>query len=1408
MAKTDSGNGRRIRNVVGQRWQRRVTHRQLQAEILERRELLAADLKLSSIPREPEELLKADREFYAGFSNGGSGIEGRSQITLADTFRLHSRPLATKTIFLDFDGFTTTGTAWNSLRNRDPIVSPAWDADRDGPAFSDNELRRIQGIWQRVAADFTAFDVNVTTQDPGQADLVNSGGSDTRWGIRVVFTPDDFPGPGSGGVAYVNSFNWGANPGASDTPAYVFNMSEVAAAGAASHEVGHTLGLDHDGTTSQHPTEPNQAYYTGHGSGETSWGPIMGVGGYYRNVTTWDNGSYFAANNGATNANFGAGPDDLQIITTKNGFGYVPDPEANVIAGAQPLSSIVDYSTSLANLSQFGVISGANDVDVFSFQTGSGLVNLTFDPYVIQTWVKAPDGSLTSSIEDVFFNSNQWSQNQGTNLDLSATLYDATGAVVATSNPNGLRASFSNLLLSAGTYYVAVDGVGFGSPTANPPTGYSDYSSIGQYLISGTVPVALGLILPTGPVVYVEDQPPVQVADSVSVFDGIAGGYANAQLSATMAPISGLTDRLGFSFAATGLAFNDGAVEDGGQTVAVLSHSSPTRLTWSLTGDTTVNSIEKLVRSITFEAQGNAPDTRARSVRFQLSKGTLTTNDEIPVTVIATNDAPSLLNTSLMPVEEDSLFSIGQSVSEIFTGTFRDPDPGDRLRGVAIVGDTTPAEQGSWQVVVGSGAFWQNLPAVSEVNRLALDLNARLRFIPAPDFFGTTAPLLVQAIDNTYTGLFSRASNLVYLPPALVGPQSPVSQAASPVSILVTPINDAPRATVSELRFTVTQDQSLDGRIPSEAIIDIDDSVLSYTAVQASGSQLPGWLKIDPVSGTFSGTPGKLDVGNLQILLTATDSGRLKITLPVLIEILNVNDPPTELRIVGTSVNENALGARVGRLFSFDVDGDQVDWTSSDPRFVIRDRELFLNGPLDFEIPEDRRIQLTLKATDTGSPQMFETLDVVINTLDMNEFFPNLQSERFEVLDGTEAGTLVKRVEAVDGDTAQSITYRLVGGDISHFSLNQITGDLRLATRVSLSKKAEYKIFVEATDNGSPSFSSTAQLIVNVQPRNDYAPEFRADGIFIFPENSAAGMSIGQVPVVDQDGNPLRFELLGVIGGASDWVEVEPLTGRVTLTAAHQFDFESSINYALQVRVQETIPGGQTITGMVPIQLVNANDRPTGVTGLNIYPSRQGVQVTSGFVVQDQDLSPTGYTISTTDSRFEVRNGRLALRPTEFINVNQVGQTLLVQIRINDNSDATSFNNVMASVQVVAAGTWQNPGNSLDVNRDGKVTASDALAIIARLNDSGFQRSLPLVRSFEALVEDDIDASGDNFLSAADALLVINELNRAPRTGREGESPLLPAESSEVVRPKDELWFSAFSQLEEERESSRRRLKA
>ncbi|MEW7278041.1 GEVED domain-containing protein [Aquimarina sp. 2201CG1-2-11] len=335
-----------------------------------------------------------------------------------DTFskvqpQYESLPGATHVIYLDFDGEFVQNTSWANGGNINAQAS----------SFSD---QAILGIWRNMAEDFASYRVNVTTK----RSVYNGAAVNQR--IMCIFTPTKTAAPSAGGVAYLNSFN-----NNSDEPTWVFNTGERTAGETGSHEVGHTLGLRHDGKSG------GTVYYAGH----NGWAPIMGVSyaGVNEEVGHWSKGEYSGANNLE---------DDIAIISgTRNGFGFRADDHGNTTSNATALVS--DASGNVAANSNKGLIEQRTDKDVFSFTTSGGNVEFSIDPYPYYP-----------------------------SLNIQARLFNSSGQQIASSNLSSFRASF-NTSLSAGTYYIEVDGVGEG---ANATVGYTDYSSLGNFTISGKYP--------------------------------------------------------------------------------------------------------------------------------------------------------------------------------------------------------------------------------------------------------------------------------------------------------------------------------------------------------------------------------------------------------------------------------------------------------------------------------------------------------------------------------------------------------------------------------------------------------------------------------------------------------------------------------------------------------------------------------------------------------------------------------------------------------------------------------------------------------------------------------------------------------------------------------------------------------
>jgi hypothetical protein len=331
--------------------------------------------------------------------------------------------------------------------NGSSFYAAPFDTDGNPASFSNAEMDSIQGAWARVAEDYAPFAVDVTTQDPTLAAIDRSGAGDLFFGTRALITNTNtiYSGCTCSGVAFIGTFGITSDHQYYE-PALIFNNAlygyDKDLGDTISHEVGHNLGLEHDGTTSSD-------YYMGQGA----WAPIMGAG-FYHPLTQFSKGEY---------ANADMKQDDFAVMQ-QNGLPLRADDFGNTTAAAAPFP---------ASGSQAGIISTDADVDVFSVAAGDGPMSFTASPVV-----------------------------RGPNLDLKLELLDGAGSVIASNDPpsaqpsvydddavTGISAAVSTTA-SAGTYYVRVQGVGNGDPAT---TGYSGYGSVGQYTLTGAVP---GVVTP------------------------------------------------------------------------------------------------------------------------------------------------------------------------------------------------------------------------------------------------------------------------------------------------------------------------------------------------------------------------------------------------------------------------------------------------------------------------------------------------------------------------------------------------------------------------------------------------------------------------------------------------------------------------------------------------------------------------------------------------------------------------------------------------------------------------------------------------------------------------------------------------------------------------------------------------
>jgi hypothetical protein len=386
------------------------------------------------------------------------GLTAIISVNPSVAFTLHSRPGAPNVVYLNFRGESVSGTQWNVESRRTTHVMRPYSEDADETTFSQAELNTIAEVWKGISEDYAPFNIDVTTQRPAtfgsNVGYILFSNRIDRGGFPI--TPGDV-----GGVAYLDV--WGQSNFTTFQPALVFPEGVPGAKNlieAASHELGHNMGLLHDGTSAL-------GYYTGHGSGAVSWAPIMGVG-YSANVSQWSKGEYPGANNPQ---------DDVAIITNK--LTLRADDHGQTFADATPLwlnnSGVVSSYTPVTlpgnpfNKINRGVISSRTDVDSFVFTvSNAGLVDLLIRPEWADTFLAT---GLRSADLDVWA---QLFRDNGT----------ATGVLVTQSAPSTDTYARVTANVTPGRYLLRIDGAGNGNLT----TGYSDYGSLSQYSIIGGVP--------------------------------------------------------------------------------------------------------------------------------------------------------------------------------------------------------------------------------------------------------------------------------------------------------------------------------------------------------------------------------------------------------------------------------------------------------------------------------------------------------------------------------------------------------------------------------------------------------------------------------------------------------------------------------------------------------------------------------------------------------------------------------------------------------------------------------------------------------------------------------------------------------------------------------------------------------
>ncbi len=994
---------------------------------------------------------------------------------------------------------------------------------------------------------------------------------------------------------------------------------------------------------------------------------------------------------------------------------------------------------------------------------------------------------------------------------------------VAGTTANGINASSVNISVSTDgglTYpFVVATGVANNGSAMvripNAPTTkarvrvqaasniFFDISNVNFTITPATKVIDINL----GPsVTYVENSAALQVAPTAKVTETNVPGYAGGLLTIAIASNFQTGDILDIANEGSGageISVNGTDIAFGGIVVGSYTGPGPS-INVTLNSAATAATIEKLIARVTFIHTTDDPSPNSRNVTVFLDNGLNGASNIATVTVNVTpvNDSPRSSNAFLATIAEDTKNPTGRSVDALVGPSFQDPDRGSSLSGIAITTNPSSTTTGQWQYSLDSVA-WLPVGNVSLSTSLVLASSTFLRFLPAKDYFGRPASLVYRALDNTYSAGFTSTTR-VELDVASAIDTGPVSLTGASIGIQITPVNDAPITTVPAQAISIVQDELLSYPIPASWFTDVDDTKLTLSLYPENGSPLPAWLTFDQTAKRLGGTPLNEDVGVNYLILQATDAGGLFTTLQIQLTVINVNDTPTNIELIGNTIRENETAVLIGTLFGTDIDkSDQFTWQVFDQRFAVQGNLLYLapGTKLDYEVTP--RIDIQVRVTDNGTPPLSLTLQKTIEVLDVNEFAPSLRATLFQLSESAPGGAEIGFLAAPDGDTNNTVQYRFAGTPPTQFSLDKNTGRISINTGASLDHEtvASYQFFVEAEDNGLPRLSTTASVNINVTDVNEFDPEIKTDTISMSERQLVA---VPFVKIIASDRDTSQFVQFSLPSSETRF-SINPSTGELLLNRSGLFDFETRPNDSIVVVAQDTGTPSRRIEKTIPLLIQDANDPPTAASVANPDLLSNVTGVSFGKIsIADQDQGQK-YTVISSDDRFIVVGENLVVAPDRYVDETDPIQIVIPVVVTEVGADLKSYTLNVGLNRIPNRNPWQNRLNPLDVNRENGVDPLDALAIINALNAGDVSR-LPFPRPASTLSLPDFDVDGDGTINPLDALAIINFLNvKASGEGeKEEQSNALPS-SPIGTKLDDGSWLAAYTQIEEERISTRRR---